>query len=155
MAVTFLFLKIIEKFKLLVKGIDQGKKKYFCHFRVSQIFFFQKFKIKVKIAKITQRGTYGGVHFFWPKMFPDQFTMKSKNKKKHVFSFLGFFCNLVHPIFQNFMKNQVLWRKKHFRGVVDKQKIDYHVIMYLFQKNSFSPTPIFRISRNLENLKNH
>ena len=35
------------------------------------------------------------------------------------FVFIGCFYNLVHPIFQIFKKNQVLFRKRHFEGVVE------------------------------------
>ena len=114
MAITFLFFKIIEKFQVLVKGIDWGKKKYFCHFRVSQIFFCQKIKIKVKSAKIAYEDhTGGGSIFLWPIVFPDQFTIDNK-KKIWLFDFLGFFYNLVHPIFHNFKKNQVFTEKEAF-----------------------------------------
>ena len=97
-----------------------GQKKYFCHFRVSQIFFFKNSKLRLKLQKWPRGGHRGGSIFFGPKCSLTNLLWNSKIKKMTFFHFLGFFGNLVHPIFQNFMKNQVLWRKKHFRGVVDK-----------------------------------
>ena len=99
MAITFLFFKIIEKFQVLVKGIDWGKKKYFCHFRVSQIFFFQKIKIKCQNSLL---GACRGGPFFWPIVFPDQFTMKSKKKPKGVISFFRVFLQFGTPYFSKF-----------------------------------------------------
>ena len=51
-------------------------------------------KNRDKIAKITDIGPQGGGHFFWPKMFPDQFTIDNKKKKIcHVIIFSKYGCN--------------------------------------------------------------
>ena len=50
-ALTFLFLKIIEKFQLWVKEGKKCKKKFFGHFRVGQIFFVENQKIEIKLQK--------------------------------------------------------------------------------------------------------
>ena len=67
------------------------QKKIFGHFRVGQIFFVENQKIEIKLQKLQTLDPKGD-HFFWPKMFPDQFTMKFKNKKSTFFHFLGFFA---------------------------------------------------------------
>ena len=51
MAVTFFYLKIIEKFQLWVKEGKKCKKKFFGHFRVGQIFFVENKKIEIKLQK--------------------------------------------------------------------------------------------------------
>ena len=76
-----------------------GQKKYFCHFRVSQTFFFNNSKLRCQNSLL---GTWRGGPFFWPIVFPDQFTIKSKKKPKGVISFFRVFLQFGTPYFSKF-----------------------------------------------------